>query len=120
MFFDKSESFVQLLKDWLLNDFYTTTNRCSQGKYNLPTYLSTLFCLRCKSDHVIKNGKRYGLDVKQRYYCYNCRHMFYVPLNGTTVVKPTKRFSLRRETLRQIIHADIEEDKHRVVKEYSF
>jgi hypothetical protein len=46
--------------------------------------------------------------------------MFYVPLNGTTVVKPTKRFSLRRETLRQIIHADIEEDKHRVVKEYSF
>jgi hypothetical protein len=45
--------------------------------------------------------------------------MFYVPLSGT-VVKPIKRFSVRRETLRQIIHADIEEDKHRKFKEYSF
>ncbi len=46
--------------------------------------------------------------------------MFYVPLNGITAVKPIKRFSLKRETLRQIIHADIEEDKFRKNKEYSF
>jgi transposase-like protein len=85
----------------------------------LPLYLSIMFCLRCKSDHVIKNGKRYGLDVKQRYYCYNCRHMFYVPLTGPRI-KPLKRFSVRRETLRQIIAADIAEDKHRKVKEYTY
>jgi hypothetical protein len=46
--------------------------------------------------------------------------MFYIPLNGTPAGKPIKRFSLKREKLRQIIHADIEEDKFRKNKEYSF
>ncbi len=44
--------------------------------------------------------------------------MFYVSIDSS--VPKQKRFSVRRETLRQIIHADIEEDKLRLQKEYDF
>lgn len=74
-------------------------------------------CIRCKG-HAVKDGKKYGLTLKQRYFCHNCRHHFYIKIGQPT--PKLKRFSVRRETLRQIIHADIEEDKDRKVKEYSF
>ena len=45
--------------------------------------------------------------------------MFYIKTDQKPV-RPIKRFSLKKEILRQIIKTDIEEDKHRKVKEYSF
>ena len=84
----------------------------------LPSYLPTVMkCSRCK-DNVIKNGLKYSLSVKQRYYCYSCRHMFSIQIKPP--VPRQKRFSIRRETPRQIIHTDDEEDKNRKNKEYSF
>ena len=75
-------------------------------------------CPRCDGDHVIKFGKKDGLTPKQRYLCHACKHMFYVKVLDHKPTKPLKRFSLKKETLRQIIHADIEEDKNRKIKEY--
>jgi hypothetical protein len=46
------------------------------------------------------------------------RHMFYIQIEPTTPRQ--KSFSPKKEIFRQIIRADIEEDKNRKVKEYLF
>jgi transposase-like protein len=77
-------------------------------------------CPRCFNDSTVKNGKKYALDIKQWYYCHNCRHLFYIKVDQQKPIKPLRRFSVRKETLRQIIKSDMEEDKHQVITEYPF
>jgi hypothetical protein len=75
-----------------------------------------LICPKCHGEKTAKNGLKYGLSVSRRYYYHGCRHIFSVQIKPP--VPRQKRFSIKREILRQIIKADIAEDKDRLVKEY--
>ena len=89
--------------------------KCSYDQQ--PNHLSTMKCPRCYNDKTIKYGLKRGLNIKQRYFWHNCRHLFYIK-TGVPPVKQVRRFSVRKEIFRQIIRADIAEDKNRLVKEY--
>jgi transposase-like protein len=76
---------------------------------------------RCNDKNTIKYGKKYGLTTKQRDLCKGCKYLLNVLLPGKTIeVKTIRRLSIRKEMLRQIIRADLAEDKNRVIKEYDF
>ena len=48
-------------------------------------------CPRCGNDNTIKNGIKYGSDIKQRWYCHGCRRLFYSELDITKPVTTTNK-----------------------------
>jgi transposase-like protein len=76
-------------------------------------------CLRCGNDKTTKYGLKKGLTIKQRWYCHNCRHLFYTPMKGDkpvskvkvrrTVSSKTAAKYLRRKQIGDIVRSEIDE-----------
>lgn len=48
-------------------------------------------CPNCGSKDTYKDGLKYGLGIKQRYHCKNCRHKFYIEIEAPKPKKSSKQ-----------------------------